>query len=82
MASYCEDHPEHIIVRGWGIVVAAAILGAVSTIVVGARLWLRAFIQKNVDASDWFMLAGLVCVASTVREVIIADQNRDSHLRT
>jgi len=82
MASYCEDHPEHIIVRGWGIVVAAVILGSVSTIVVGARLWLRGFIQKNVDASDWFMLAGLVCVVSIARGVNITDQNRDSHLRT
>ena len=82
MASYCEDHPEHIIVRGWGIVVAAVILGSVSTIVVGARLWLRGFIQKNVDASDWFMLAGLVCVVSIARGVNITDHNRDSHLRT
>ena len=73
MASYCEDHPEHIIVRGWGIVVAAVILGSVSTIVVGARLWLRGFIQKNVDASDWFMLAGLVCIASMARGGNITD---------
>jgi len=80
MAIYCEDHPEHIIVRGWGIVVAAVILGSVSTVVVGTRLWLRVFKQKNVDASDWFMLAGLVCAASSGRVNMITDQNRDSHL--
>jgi len=80
MASYCEDHPEHIIVRGWSIVVAAAILGSLSTTVVGARLWLRAFKQKNVDASDWFMLAGMVCVASSRRVYMIIDQSRASHL--
>ena len=81
MASYCEDHPEHIVVRGWGIVMTAVFLGSLSTIVVGARLWLRGFVQKNLDASDWFMLAGLVCVASLARIDMIADRLRDSHLR-
>jgi hypothetical protein len=66
MADYCLNHPHHIEVRNWGIVVAGAILGALATIVVAARMWLRGRIQRNLDASDWFMFAGLVSLLDSL----------------
>lgn len=47
-------------VRGWNIVVMCAIMGTVCTAVVGARLWLRAVIQRKADVSDWCALLALV----------------------
>jgi len=44
-------------------IIVSVILGTIATLVVSGRLYLRFCVSKNSDPSDWFMLAGLVCLS-------------------
>lgn len=67
---------EHIAVepshetRRWGLVIECAVLGTACTIIVGARIWLRAVVQRNADLSDWFTLLALVSARHKCRTMV------------
>jgi len=46
--------------RGHGILIMSCILGPLAYSMVGARIWVRAYMQKKAGLDDWLMLAAMV----------------------
>ena len=53
--------------RGTSLVILAWVLFAVSTAIVGLRLWTRAFRVRRITADDYVILAGTVSEFSSTR---------------
>lgn len=47
-------------VRGPALYILCAVFGSLATVVVAVRIWLRVFVQRHTDASDWFTIVALV----------------------
>lgn len=44
----------------WLVIVICTVMGSLTALTVGTRLWFRTFIMRKADASDIFVLLGVV----------------------
>lgn len=51
-----DNPPTHL----YAIVPLTIVMSVLVTAIVGARIWVRVFVQRKVDASDWLIFAILV----------------------
>lgn len=77
-----EESPSHASshMYQWTTVILSLVLGICSTLVVGIRMWQRAFVQRNVDVSDWFALAALVSFTAGHPSLVVQVLIFPSHL--
>lgn len=46
--------------RGNGVLVGTIVLGIITYLVVGGRIWARLFVQRNAGLDDWLVIAAMV----------------------
>jgi hypothetical protein len=51
---------EDPVTRSKAVLITSCVLGAIMIAVMGARMWARVVIQRNVGLDDWIMVAAMV----------------------
>ncbi|KAF1831226.1 hypothetical protein BDW02DRAFT_591285 [Decorospora gaudefroyi] len=62
------------VTRSQAVLIVSCVLGAFMFLVVGARLWARAIIQRNAGLDDWIMLAAMIPTIALTITVCLATE--------